>query len=179
MLTQIPPVVIQDGVHKFDTLDREAILAARLAKKKKPRFNSKRARIRAELLARWGNWCFYCLDTFHSVEDITIDHYIPEAFGRLNGLPKILWNDISNMRLCCFSCNQLKASLTPPVCEYWNWLEGLSVDPRATEYIRTIAKQYMNRSVFLYVKAFDNEDQPLLDVETLRLDYSLDVRGVT
>ena len=84
--------------------------------------NSKRARERASLAERDGNKCFYCALDFTRKIKPTIDHVFPESFCKANGLPKILWDHISNKVLACEPCNQEKASTVPEIEGYYVWL---------------------------------------------------------
>lgn len=48
--------------------------------------------------------CFYCGVQLKKTE-ATLDHYIPKSLGGSNGK--------MNLKLCCFGCNQKKASMLP------------------------------------------------------------------
>lgn len=88
--------------------------------------NSKGSRERANLAARDGNRCFYCSRKFHKNLRPTIDHVFPQSFCKANGLPKILWDHISNKVLACAPCNQDKASTVPDIDpDYYVWLANV------------------------------------------------------
>ncbi|MFB2920248.1 MULTISPECIES: HNH endonuclease [Aerosakkonema] len=67
--------------------------------------SSKRSKIR-QLLSLYGNYCCWCGKQM-TISERTIEHLIPKSLGGSNAL--------SNLRLACFSCNNLRGnSLLPP-----------------------------------------------------------------
>lgn len=53
------------------------------------------------LIRYYGKQCFYCRKKFPTSK-LTIDHFVPLSRGGSN--------DISNLRLSCYKCNELKGS---------------------------------------------------------------------
>nr|WP_194307174.1 HNH endonuclease signature motif containing protein [Dietzia maris] len=60
---------------------------------------------RSHLIAKYGAACYLCGHPIPALDAITIDHWVPLSRGGLD--------EISNYRLAHFSCNQVKADLTP------------------------------------------------------------------
>lgn len=83
--------------------------------------NQKEASERRKLIIRlhkkYGACCFYCPKPL-SVEETTVDHYIPRAAGGSN--------HIDNLRPACFPCNNWKADRVPNP-------DG-SIPPKAVRY---------------------------------------------
>lgn len=68
---------------------------------------------RTQLAELYGNKCFYCPVEFDDDTKMTIDHFIPQEFGRKNGwTEEEIW-DIDNLRPACRSCNVLKGNTLP------------------------------------------------------------------
>jgi 5-methylcytosine-specific restriction endonuclease McrA len=135
------------------------------------RFSSKRARERANLAMRDGDRCFYCLRDFKLVP-ATIDHYFPEAFCRANGMPKVLWDNISNKVLACEDCNQLKSCAVPRIEYLTVWLNNIIDDVKANPEAIKYAKQFV--LVPYFVMPNTAPENPLVDSEVLALDLWLE-----
>jgi len=60
---------------------------------------------RNALIRKYGAVCFYDGETFKSMRDITIDHYVPLSKGGEETL--------DNLRLAHYRCNQAKNDMTP------------------------------------------------------------------
>lgn len=79
-----------------------------------------RAQLVAELIARDGNLCQHpdCgtrmdLSLDEGPMQATIDHWIPQVFGKANGwTPQEIW-DVSNLKLMHRKCNAKKGDLIP------------------------------------------------------------------
>lgn len=69
--------------------------------------SAKRQRLKANLAARDGRWCFYCGTGFADLVDATIDHLIPKSV-----MPG--WKQF-NLVLACRPCNEAKADQLPQV----------------------------------------------------------------
>lgn len=76
---------------------------------------SKKKRFLNLVLRRLGEWrCEYCQIICHATElkgvpknqMVTIDHHIPQ-----NRNPKKLFLDLSNWRICCYQCNQVRNNI--------------------------------------------------------------------
>lgn len=62
----------------------------------------------------WGNVCFgYCKKPFKSDDDITLDHWKPQSWCRLQGWTEDQINELDNLRLMCKPCNARKGDLMP------------------------------------------------------------------
>lgn len=136
------------------------------------RFNSKRARERANLAMRDGDRCFYCLRDFTKLVPATIDHYFPEAFCKANGMPKMLWDNISNKVLACEGCNQFKACAVPRIEYLTVWLNNLIDDVKANPEVIEYAKQFVRKSYFVLPNMAP--ENPLVDNEVLAFDLWLE-----
>ncbi len=111
--------------------------------------NSKSARERVALAERDGNNCFYCGLEFKRRIKPTIDHVFPQSFCKANGLPKILWDHISNKVLACEPCNQDKASTVPEIDPgYYVWLANV-IATCTNEAIFDAACDYICKRVFI------------------------------
>jgi hypothetical protein len=141
------------------------------------RFNSKRARERQNLIKNahpflkdYGNRCFYCEKPFTDEVLPTIDHYFPEAFCKWNDIPKEVWDHISNKRLSCEACNQLKACYIPKLDEYYKWLKELAQNVRASECTREHAIRLSTKRSFTIPFSRTSGMSPMVDKLTLALD---------
>ncbi len=59
---------------------------------------------RRKLKRFYGNKCYYCTCAFTSGQKVTLDHKMPRSRGGTD--------DISNIVLACWPCNQDKGALT-------------------------------------------------------------------
>ena len=74
---------------------------------------SKRKRwVRNHLITRDENICRICEKPFKSMKDITFDHITPVNKGGDD--------EINNLQLAHFSCNQTKGEMTPEEFEEFN-----------------------------------------------------------
>lgn len=80
-----------DGIH----IDRDEEDAA-----------SKGQRIKAAIYRRYNGVCFYCKCNL-TLEESTIDHFVPKAHGGVNAQ--------TNLRLSCYQCNQKKDDQMPDI----------------------------------------------------------------
>ncbi len=60
---------------------------------------------RNALINKYGAVCHVCTIPFRSMKDITFDHHVPKDKGGTD--------EIENLRLAHYSCNQLKGNMTP------------------------------------------------------------------
>jgi 5-methylcytosine-specific restriction endonuclease McrA len=60
---------------------------------------------RNHLIAKYGNECYLCKKPIGTIKEITFDHWQPLSKGGLDTL--------ENYRLAHWSCNHLKADMTP------------------------------------------------------------------
>jgi hypothetical protein len=137
--------------------------------------NSKRARERASIAIRDGNKCFYCFREFNKELTQTIDHYFPEAFCKANGLPKMLWDNLSNKVLACESCNQFKACAVPRIEFYYEWLKRLIADSRANSEVIDHARAFIVKQTFISPVISDNTMHAMVDRDILAIDRYLEL----
>ena len=148
--------------------------------KRSKRFNSKRARDRQFIIDRDGDGCYYCDIEFSNEVPPTIDHYFPEAFCRANGMPKALWDNVSNKVLACESCNQLKSCSIPKMEYYYAWLYDLILNhfTNPNQFISLavieLAKEFVTRRTFILPVMRDSASHAMLDRETMALDNSFE-----
>ncbi len=136
--------------------------------------NSKRARERMALANRDGNKCFYCFRDFTRKLVPTIDHFFPEAFCKANGMPKILWDNISNKVLACESCNQFKACAVPKIELYYEWLA--SVISYGTN--RDVVEQaiiFIRKQTFISPIISDNTMHEMVDKDIIAMDRQFEL----
>jgi 5-methylcytosine-specific restriction endonuclease McrA len=72
-------------------------------------YTSQKRNKRPHLIAKYGMRCFWCSCELNH-ETLTIDHYIPLSRGGNN--------QIKNLRLACFSCNQKRGNSLPKSAKY-------------------------------------------------------------
>lgn len=70
---------------------------------------------RNHLVTKYGSQCYLCPEKFHTMKDITFDHWEPISKGGADTL--------ENYRLAHLACNQLKADMTPE--EFEQFQSGL------------------------------------------------------
>ena len=77
------------------------------------RKKSKRKRwIRNHLIEKNGNICSLCTKPFTTMKDVTLDHVIPVSKGGDD--------EVENLQLAHFHCNQTKDDMTPEEFEEFN-----------------------------------------------------------
>ena len=72
---------------------------------------------RKHLIDRDGAYCKICKCIFESKKDVTLDHIIPISKGGDD--------EISNLQLAHFECNQMKADISPEEFEAFQTSEKL------------------------------------------------------
>ncbi|WP_344003657.1 HNH endonuclease [Streptomyces thermocarboxydovorans] len=65
----------------------------------------RRGKVRARLVERDGNQCFYCGQSFSEHVKPTLDHYVPHSLWRG-------WRQ-ENLVLACWQCNLAKDDVLP------------------------------------------------------------------
>lgn len=72
-----------------------------------------RAEYGQQIVAAYGNTCFYCDEPFGPDLKLTIDHFFPQSKARELGWTEDQIWDISNLRPACRPCNVLKGDILP------------------------------------------------------------------
>lgn len=79
---------------------------------------------KAKLLVQQGNNCMYCKTKFKSLEEITLDHIVPQSKGGTDALV--------NLGLSCHKCNREKGNFL--LTEYLRAKE-IKVTPIIARYL--------------------------------------------
>lgn len=87
--------------------------------------------IRKALIEKYGPNCFYCGTEFQYLEDISVDHLIPQVKGGSN--------EMENLRPACFYCNNKKWSYS---IDLWRQLVNEEIEILETKLnqLKKIAK---------------------------------------
>ena len=106
-------------------------------------------RYKKRMIKKYGNLCWYCLEEFN-LEELTIDHIIPEAIGGESSL--------HNYALACIDCNESKDTM-----QLKDFCEVLAFENR----IKAIQEEDMDydkieQVIRVYIKEIQEQDKLIL-----------------